>query len=67
MLYQQGDVLILEIGNIPINAKKEPGEIILAHGESGHTHIMLDTKKINLLKLANDLFINVFEKADVDS
>jgi hypothetical protein len=36
---RQGDVLIERIENIPTDAKKESGRVILAHGEvTGHAH-----------------------------
>lgn len=69
MLYQQGDVLIEEIDNIPENAKKVSpirGRIVLAEGEmTGHAHVITDVRNNILLDHSGDLFLHTLADATV--
>lgn len=43
-IYRQGDVLIERVTDIPADAKRAKGKIILAHGEAtGHHHSIAET------------------------
>ena len=44
-LMAQGDLLVMEVGEIPGEAKEKPhdGRLVLAHSETGHHHAIDDT------------------------
>lgn len=55
---EQGDVIIKKIDHIPNGAKKE-NNLILAHGENGHCHQILERQKAQLFKNDNFLYLKV--------
>ena len=62
MLYQQGDVLIIKKNINIINATKL-NHVVLAEGEAtGHCH-MADPENAELLKLGEQIILNVFGKS----
>ena len=65
-MIQNGDVLLKQIDGIPNDAKKvNANKYILAHGESGHTHAILETKKADLFKYDNVLYLKVDEPVNL--
>ena len=67
MLYQQGDVLLISVDEIPEKAKKvakQKGRYILAEGEAtGHAHAVID--KIGLFNVEDNLFLNATKEFTV--
>lgn len=57
-LYQQGDVLIKKIKHIPQEANQRK-DLVLAHGESGHIHQILDKNKASLLEYGGITYLKV--------
>ena len=61
MYYQQGDVLLQKVSEIPESAKKKAninGRIVLAEGEAtGHAHAITDVAECELYTLADALFV----------
>jgi len=55
---QQGDVLLIRITELPKNVKKTANRIV-AHGESGHTHILTGNVQMYECNNDNDLFFEV--------
>ena len=62
--YRQGDVLLVEVAQIPVNAKavrRVGGRVILAEGEvTGHRHAISDGG-VELLELGERRYLNVPE------
>lgn len=60
MYYQQGDVILTRVDNVPSNAKVLPRssrDIVLAEGEAtGHAHVVTDVE-CEAYTLADALFI----------
>ena len=66
MLYQQGDVLIEGIVNIPKEAKRIDGRIVLAEGEAtGHAHVITD-KSATAFKVGDELFLELSKDTTVE-
>jgi hypothetical protein len=59
---QQGDILFLEVKNIPCNAKKINslnGKYVLASGEStGHSHSVLESDSVEVFESDGVLYLS---------
>jgi len=61
--FQQGDVLVFCVDEIPAEAIKQIGAVVLAEGEtSGHAHRVLDIEAVALSKMAARIFLEVFSE-----
>ena len=64
-IYRQGDVMVMEVGEIPSKAKKEKNKkmIVLAYGEiTGHMHALCD-EKVELYKDQETEYLKIMEDA----
>ena len=65
-MFRQGDVLIERVAKIPTQAVKQPGEIILAHGEAtGHHHKVAERDSADWWKTEDQQFIEVKQRVEV--
>lgn len=68
MMARQGDILVVEVREIPRGArevKREPGGIVLAHGEaSGHAH-RIRSAKAALYEHADGRFLRIDAPVDL--
>jgi hypothetical protein len=68
MLIQQGDVLISSVAAIPssaVSVKPSGRGFILAHGESGHAHVITDTPSVEMFKTDNEIYLSVLKEITV--
>lgn len=61
---QQGDVLITKLDCLPIGARKviSQKKCILAHGESGHSHVIEDDEA-ELIQIGEKMLLTLGKKA----
>jgi len=63
-IYRQGDVLLVQVSQIPAGAKQstQKGDLVLAYGEvTGHAHRIRDTKKARLWDAGAERYLQVLE------
>ena len=59
MLFRHGDILIGSVNQIPVQAKRQPSNI-LAHGElTGHNHRIEDPETAEIFMLGGEMFLRV--------
>lgn len=67
MQYRQGDILLIEINEIPVGARLVSSEgedrLILARGEATGHHHSLATGSARLMEFENDTFVEVVAQA----
>ena len=68
----QGDFIIMKIDDLPDDAIEigaENGEHVIAHSETGHNHIILETPTVKMYRLPESIyeaFLVVNESADIE-
>ena len=63
---QQGDLILIPIESLPAGSQEiiSQKHCILAHGESGHSHV-LDHPKAKMIKINNSIFLDLEEAATI--
>ena len=63
---QQGDVLLRKLDSMPEGKRGQPtrGRLVLAHGESGHAHILED-EEAELIQMGERMLLKLGRKATV--
>lgn len=63
---QQGDVIMRRLESIPEGAAKQIGKnrLVLAHGESGHSHVIEDDEA-ELVEIGGRMILNLVKAATV--
>jgi len=59
----QGDFVIIKIAELPDNIKAvapEQGQIVVAHSETGHNHVM-EASRVQAYELETDLGVDLYE------
>jgi hypothetical protein len=65
--YQQGDLLLRRIKSLPNGEIKvlSKSKIVLAHGESGHSHVVEDDEEAELLQIGERILLRLHKSATV--
>lgn len=65
---QHGDVLLIKIDKIPLEAKKQKikNGFILERGEGVHTHVVKDVSNVEVLTIGDRMFLKVSEPTEID-
>lgn len=63
---QQGDVILKRLAEIPDGERKSIGKkrLVLAHGESGHSHVVEDDEA-ELIQIGDRMILNLEKNATV--
>jgi hypothetical protein len=63
---QQGDVLLRKLDCLPTGeAKRTRGRLVLAHGESGHSHVIEAEDDATLIEIGDRMLLQLNEPATV--
>jgi hypothetical protein len=63
---QQGDVLLLSVDSLPKGERKSiaRGRIVVAHGESGHSHVIEDDEA-ELIQIGDRMLLSLTRKVTI--
>lgn len=58
-LYRHGDVLIQEVKEIPPNAEKKKGTVLVEGEITGHAHQLVDPATFQILTTENEMYVDI--------
>ncbi|MCP4651166.1 MAG: hypothetical protein GY853_13955 [PVC group bacterium] len=65
---QHGDVLLKKVEKLPINSKKIriKNKYVVEKGEGTHTHVINDTKNLEVFVSDENIYLNVLKNLEID-